>query len=366
MIFGVAAISLVLMGQGCVSLGRQSGGAGPAGVFVSEDTGETWKQISSLPTLDGVKILSGADVYRLIGDQNDPEAIYWLSRAGGLFYSYDAGRSWRSTTGALSKGFVYALAVHPKERCTIIASNGSEAYMTTDCMRSWKEVYRETRVDARVNGLEYNPFEPHQIFMSVSSGDLLESPDNGASWRVVKRFYRQIAQIEVDPLQKGYLYAASRKDGLYRSRDGGVSWDELEDTMKAFPDADEYRRFALHPSTPGTLYWISTYGILVSDDSGDSWVPMDLITPPGSAQIYGFAINPNNTNEMYYTATINSRSTLYKTADGGGRWVTERLPSGQLPTALRVHPTNGNVLYIGFTVPPRQSGSPGQIPTLGQ
>src|SRR3989344_4853339 len=91
---GVAVLSIILMGQGCVSLGSRSGGTGSAGVFVSEDTGENWKQISSLPTLEGVKTLSGADVYRLVGDPSDPEAIYWLSRAHGLFYSYDAGRSW--------------------------------------------------------------------------------------------------------------------------------------------------------------------------------------------------------------------------------------------------------------------------------
>jgi hypothetical protein len=354
------------MGQGCISLGRGSGTTGAAGMFVSEDAGENWKQISAYPTVEGVRTLAQTDVYQLVGDPNDPEALYWLSRADGLFYSYDSGRSWHSPAGPLARGFIYALSVHPKDRCTIMATNGSEVYMSTDCTRSWKEVYRETRTDARVNGLEYNPFEPHQVFMTISSGDLLESSDSGASWRVVHRFFRQVAQVDVDPRERGVIYVASRKDGLYRSRDAGLTWDELEKNIKAFPNADEYRRFVLHPTAPGTLYWISTYGILISDDSGDTWAPMDLITPPGSAQIYGFAINPNNTNEIYYTATINSRSTLYKTADGGGRWVTERLPSGQLPSVLRVHPAKGNILYIGFTIPPRERGPVGQIPVIGQ
>lgn len=367
-IIGCATIALLLMGQGCVSLGGRGGGAtGPAGVFVTEDKGETWKHVSQLPTLDGVRTLSSTSVYRLVSDPTDPKAIYWLSRDNGLLYSYDEGRSWRTADGPLALGFIYAFAVHPKNRCTVFGSNGSEVYMSVDCMRSWKEVYRESRPDARISWLAFNPFMPHQIYMTISSGDLLESSDNGVSWRVMNRFFRQLAQVEVDPLQEGVLYVASRGDGLYRSRDAGVRWEALRKAMKAYPDADEYRRFALHPTRLSTLFWISTYGILISDDGGDSWTPMELITPPGSADIYGFAINPNNPDEIYYTATINNRSTFYKTADAGGRWVTERLPSGQLPTAIRMHPENGNILYLGFTIPPRQqSGLPGQIPTLGQ
>ena len=79
---------------------------------------------------------------------------------------------------------------------------------------------------------------------------------------------------------------------------------------------------------------------------------MKLITAPGGANIYGFAVNPQNDNEIYYTATIGTRSTFYKTADGGQNWVTKKLPSGQVPTVLRVHPSNPNMLYLGLTIPP--------------
>ena len=44
---------------------------------------------------------------------------------------------------------------------------------------------------------------------------------------------------------------------------------------------------------------------------------MNLITPPGSANIYGFAVNPQNENEVYYVGTIGNRSLFYKTVDGG-------------------------------------------------
>ncbi len=345
------------MGQGCVSLSSGGGSgaqtSGPAGVFVSEDKGENWKQVSQLPTLEGVKTLSQVSVYRLVNDPQDDKAMYWLSRGHGLFYSYNNGKSWRAAEGKLSTGFIYAAAVHPENKCAIVATNGGEVYQSNDCGRTWEEIYRESRTDVRVNSLAYNPFRPYEIFMGESNGDLLESDDNGVAWQVVHRFKSGVAQVETDPISEGVLYAATRKHGLHRSEDGGVTWISTKDALDEFPDANEYRRFVIHPEKTNILYWISTYGILVSGDRGDTWNPINLITPPGSAQIYGFAVNPNNERELYYTATINNRSTFYTSMDGGQRWKTNKLPSGQLPTVIRVDPETDTTIYIGFTIPPR-------------
>lgn len=134
-----------------------------------------------------------------------------------------------------------------------------------------------------------------------------------------------------------------------RSKDAGATWVSLKDTMKDYSKSLEFRRFLAHPEVPGRLYWISTYGILVSSDSGDSWDSIDLITPPGSTHIFGFYVSPKDVNQIYYTATINNRSTFYKTVDGGTNWITGKLPSDQLPSILYISPEKEDVLYLGFT-----------------
>jgi photosystem II stability/assembly factor-like uncharacterized protein len=351
---GVGMMALVLAGQGCISLGGNQA-SGTLGMFVSADRGVKWSAVSLLPTAEGVQSLAQASVYRIVDDPQDPRTMYWLSRADGLLYTYTDGKSWMKAPAPLSKGFIYALAVHPKDKCTLVASNGTEVYRSDDCSRSWKEIYRESRATAIANALAFNPFAPHEIFLGESNGDLLASVDSGVSWRVVNRFKSGIASIELDSHQENLLYVATRSQGLHRSEDGGAKWISLQDAMKDFPNADEYRRFAVHAQKTNILYWISTYGILISRDRGAGWRALPLITPPGSAQIYGFAVNPSNENEMYYTATINNRSTFYKTVDGGEHWVTNRLPSGQLPTALRVHPDQADVIYAGFTLLPKQN-----------
>ena len=354
--FGLFFLVLVLTGQGCLSASGEKGTStvGPAGMFVSINRGDSWKQISLLPEAEGVKSISGANVYRIFEDPQDPRTMYWASRSNGLFYSYDDGGSWQQTEGPLSSGFVYSVAVHPKDKCTVYATNGRFVYKTIDCNRTWTEVYRESRPDVLVSSLDINPFPPHQIYMAESNGDFFQSLDLGLSWSVVKRFKARLAKVMVDRFEDGVVYIATRTKGLVRSDDSGVTWVDLADSMEDYPKTSEYRRLFLHPYDPGTVYWISQYGILVSKNRGNSWEPMKLLTAPGSVQIYGFAINPQDDNHIYYTATVNNRSTFYRTIDGGKNWITKKLPSGQIPTALRVHPENGDWMYVGFTAPPEK------------
>lgn len=345
---------VLLLGQGCLSVTDNTATqtAGPAGIFVSTDGGENWKAISTLPGAEGNKSLTSVSVYRLVEDPQDPNALYWASRGNGLFFTYDNGRSWQQAPDPVSSGFIYSVTVHPADKCTLYSTNGARIFRSTDCTRSWTEVYRESTGD-RIMTVAVNPFPPHQLYAGKSSGSILQSTDSGVSWHVMSSFRTpKILDIFTSPYEEGTLYVATQQKGLYRSKDGGSNWVSLTAGLEAFPGVNEYRRFLIYPTTPGLLFYVSTYGILRSTDGGDSWNPIELIHPPGSARIYGFAVNPKNAQEIYYTATIDSRSTLYKSVDGGQSWITERLPSGQIPTVLRIHPEDG-WLYAGFTIPPQ-------------
>jgi photosystem II stability/assembly factor-like uncharacterized protein len=349
-LFGLA---LVLVGAGCVSFGGNKKGpqiTGESGMFVSVDKGESWSSISLQPTATGVKNISEVSVYGLFPDPQDPGALYWASRENGFFYTYDEGRTWQQPAGDLQKGHVYSIAVHPDNKCTIYVTNGSRIFKTEDCNRTWEEMYKESRPNVRVNSITINPLSPYQVFVAGSNGDLLESLDYGKSWHIVKRFTKQeLMGVYADPLQKDVFYIATKKHGMYRSKDSGKTWESLSESMKDFTKANEFRRFLVHGEQLGYLYWVSTYGILMSKDGGDTWESVDLIPSPGVTQIYGFYVNPKNTDEMYYTATIDNVSTFYKTVDGGENWMTRNMPSGQLPTVLYVHPEKEEIIYMGFT-----------------
>lgn len=348
---GVLAAALLVGGAGCFSFSSGAGTSGPGGMFVSIDRGDNWQAISQLPLADGVESIAGASVYRLDTDPQDPSALYWASREAGLFYSFNDGKDWRRSPAPLNQGFVYSVVVHPKDKCTLFATNGREVFKSTDCARSWAQSFQETDPAVRITSIAMREEAPHYLYIAETNGDVLRSGNEGASWQRVNQFKTTLGEVYTDPLSTSTVYVASRQKGLFRSVDNGVTWMPLADTLASFTKSLEFRRLYLHPTKPGVIYWISRYGILVSEDSGSNWKAMQLVTPPGSVNIYGFAINAANINELYYTATVNGKSTFYRSFDAGATWVTKKLPSGQIPTALHVHAAHPEWVYVGFTIP---------------
>ncbi|MFB6181655.1 MAG: WD40/YVTN/BNR-like repeat-containing protein [Candidatus Magasanikbacteria bacterium] len=346
--------SLLFIGASCsVTPGGDSGPntSGPAGVFVTTNNGEKWNQLSKLPTASGVQNIENTSVYKLIKDPQDPDALYWASRGSGLYYSYNQGKTWQKDEGPLQNKFVYALAIHPDDKCTIFASDGFNVYRTTDCTRSWEQVYKEDRSNARINTLAFQQSEPYKLFMGKKNGDLLVTTNFGTSWNVMKRFEMTIQNMYTDKQHEDMIYIASKESGLYRSSNLGESWVNLKKTMNDFAQALDFHRASVFPGGSDKIFWASKYGILVSDDKGDSWESLGLITSPGSADIWGLAIDPKNDNNIYYTATVKNKSTFYFSKDGGDSWSTKELPTGQWPVSLRVHDENTDIIYAGFMKP---------------
>lgn len=348
-IFSVVAF-LVLTGQSCISTGATS----TVGMFRTQDKGEAWQTISAVPTTKGVASMSGVNVFRIYDDPNDANAMYIGTRGQGVYYTYDNGDSWFPIS-VLAGKFIYGLVVDPNDKCNIYVSDGQHIYKTTDCNRTWNLVYTEERPDQRFVSLAMDYFDSNVIYGAEIGGDIFKSEDGGINWKVVKRFKLNLQYLVADPNAQGRIYVASYRNGLFRSDDNGDSWQDLNAGLTTFADSKNFSRLILNTAQRDSLFWISKYGILRSDDAGATWSELSLITPPGSVNIYGFAINPKNEKEMYYTATIlgennsNVRSTFYKTSDGGTSWVTRKLPSTAIPTALRMHPSKTGVLFLGFT-----------------
>jgi photosystem II stability/assembly factor-like uncharacterized protein len=350
-LFGLLA-ALTLTGAGCIQFINTA--QGPMGMFRSGDGGETWQQKTVLLTAQGVKSLAGAKVYKIYTDPGDPKALYMGTRGQGLYYSYDNGETWQATAVMAGK-YIYGLSVDPRDKCMIYVSDGQHIYKTNDCQRTWNLLFTEERTTQRFVALAVDNSDSKIIYGAQLGGDVFRSKDGGQSWRIIKRFGFELRHLTTDPLNPRRLYAAAYNQGLYRSDDGGDNWVNASAGFENFNDSLTFNRFVLNPAQKDSLFWISKYGILRSDNAGASWTDIKLLTPPGSVNIYAFALNPKNSAEMYYTGTIlgdnnkNVRSTLYKSVDGGVNWVTRKLPSNTIPVDLLIGRENGKVLFLGFT-----------------
>ncbi|PIT87177.1 MAG: hypothetical protein COU31_04425 [Candidatus Magasanikbacteria bacterium CG10_big_fil_rev_8_21_14_0_10_40_10] len=343
---------LVLSGASCLSLSGQSQGI--VGMFRTDNKGDAWKAIAAYPTLQGVKSLAGLNVFRLYFDPSDPNAIYLATRGQGLYYSYDNGESWDFVDG-LGNFYAYGLVVDPQDKCTIYVSDGPHIYKTEDCLRSWKLIFTEERSSERFVGLAVDYKNSKIIYGAEINGDILRSQDAGLSWRIVKRFGLGLREIAVDP-QTNKIYVASYEKGLFSSVDGAENWTDLSADFAKYSNSEKYNRLVFNSAKKDSLFWVSKYGILRSDDAGKTWQDLKLLTPPGGVNIYAFAVNPQNDKEIYYTGTIldsknqNLKSTFYRTSDGGTNWVTKRLPTNTVPVNMFVHTKNSSMIFLGFTM----------------
>jgi photosystem II stability/assembly factor-like uncharacterized protein len=351
-IFFASIAILLFTGAGCFTLGgtEKVVYTGPGGMYMSQDKGENWESINRFPTAEGVKNLQGVSVYRLKTDPTDSEALYWQSKTRGFFYSYDSGNTWQRPADEFRSGRVYSLTVHPNDRCTIYATDGRRILRSTDCNRHWEEIYSHIIGTESIRVVALNPFNPEELTFTTDK-HIYRSADRGISWESLIWYSNGgLTDLQYDIFNEDVIYLARKTRGLYRSEDCGKTFNKLSKPMKGFTGATTFRRFIQHPSKENTIFWISKYGIMRSDDKGDSWNAYNLVTPPGVAKIYTFAINPDNEQEIYYTGTVNNKSSLYKSVDGGTKWITRKLPSGQIPTHLHIHKENDNILYLGFTI----------------
>jgi len=352
--FSVILSVVLFTGAGCLNVGgAQPTTSGPSGMYLTANKGETWSAISAMPTNQGVQNLDSYSVFGLVEDTQDSQGLYWLSRESGLFYSFDSGASWKQSGVPFNASLVRSLTVHPKDSCTIYATNGRQVFKTVDCVRSWTEVFSEIRTTDSITAVAFDPFHPENIYVGESNGDLLKSTDAGRTWAVVYNFggTSYIRDLSFDTNKDGLVFVSTLQNGLFRSKDSGATWTDLSLKLAEYPGSTDFRRFYIYPSKAEEIYWISKYGVLTSRNAGEDWEPLKLVTPPGSVDIYGFTVSRSNSKEIYYTGTIDYRSSFYRSMDGGKTWETRKLPSGQLPTVLYSHPNNDGWIYLGYTIP---------------
>src|SRR3989339_4134 len=335
--------SLVLLGAGCLSSGSSSSTTG--GLWQTQDSGKSWTQLASLPQASGVGSIAGVNVTDIEIDPSDATVYYLATDATGMFFSYDAGLTWqRPDAKEAQTGSILDIEVNPASVCTIYVATASTVMKTTDCMRSFTDVYKIDQTDETITAFDIDWYSPNILWLGNKQGAVIKSLDSGATWSVVDQFGDDITDLEVSRADSRIIYVGTDRKGFYRSADSGASWMEFEDVLrKEFEDSDEVYGFT--QTEDGTsIIMNTTYGLLISIDKGETWNALPLITAAGEARIWDVAFAPHNASAVYYTTA----TTLYSSSTGGQSWVTEALPSARTPFVIVVNPDDMSRVLVGF------------------
>lgn len=207
--------------------------------------------------------------------------------------------------------------------------------------------------------------EPNTLFCGVEPSALFRSDDNGQSWSLVSGLWNHphrekwmpgnggqcLHTILPDPVDRRRMIVAMSTGGVYRTDDGGKTWQARNKGIRAEYQPDKYPEFgqcvhkiAQHPAKPQQLFLQNHWGLYRSRDGGDSW--QDVARGVPSDFGFSMAVHPHDPDTAYivpieadyYRCTPEGKLRVYRTRNAGGRWepLTRGLPQKHaLETILR-------------------------------
>lgn len=291
--------------------------------------------------------LMGGRVADIEGVPGDPNTVYVATGSGGIFKTTNGGIDWTPIFDRQNTMSVGDIALEPGNPDVIWVGTGESnvrnsvsfgdgVYKSTDGGKTWKHLgLKDTNTISKIVVSPKNPDIAYVAAVGHAWGENEErgvfmTTDGGKTWTKTLYIDNQhgASDLEIDPVNPNILYAGmwrferkpwtftsgSEKGGVYRSIDGGRTWNKLE---KGLPKMIGRIGLSVSQSNPNVVYAMleAKEGTLYrSDDKGENF-----------RQVYknqnivgrGFyytrvKVDPTDENKVYAVA-----SPLFKSLDGG-------------------------------------------------
>ena len=321
----------------------------------------------------------GGRVITVTGVPSQPNTYYFGAVSGGVWKTTDGGNTWDplfdkvTTTSSIG-----AIAVSDSDPNVIYAGSGEACirgnisfgdgvYKSTDAGKTWTNVgLKDTR---HIGAVIIHPTNPDVVFVAAlghaygpnTERGIFRTRDGGKTWDKVLYLDDRTGGIDVvfDPQNPHILFAAmwegwrtpwtlnsgGAKDGLYRSSDDGATWKRIEGD--GIPEGPLGRiSVSVSGADPDVVYALieaKKGGLYRSDDGGAKW---SLINDDHRFRQRAWYFthvwaDPKDSNRVYIANTG-----LYRSIDGGKSF--ERLPAPHGDHhALWIDPNNPNRLING-------------------
>jgi photosystem II stability/assembly factor-like uncharacterized protein len=295
-----------------------------------------------------------------------------------------SGLRWRMI-GPFRGGRVNAVNGVPGQPAVFyLGSVGGGVWKTTNAGRSWFPIFDSQSI-ASIGAIAVASSNPNVVYVGSGEADMrsqisfgngmYKSTDAGKTWtHIGLEGTRQIGRVLVDPQNPnivfvaalGHAYGANADRGVYRSTDGGTTWqkvlfkgDSVGAIDLAFDPANARTVYASLWNTrrpPWSIYPPSYGpggGIFKSTDGGTNWQQLTNGLPTEGLGHIGLAPAPSNHNRIY--AIVDAKEGgLYRSDDAGARWSKVSGENriwgrGWYFGKVVVDPKNPDLLYISNT-----------------
>jgi len=291
-----------------------------------------------------------------------------------------AALEWREIGSAAPSGRIARFAVHPDDTRIIYAASASGGlWKTVNAGTTWNPVF-EHQSTVSMGDVALTPGNPDILWVgtgeqnSVRSsqfGDgVYRSADGGETWQHMGlEGSRHVGRILIHPDDPDVVYVAAlgslwgpnEERGLYRTIDGGKSWQNLLRPSE-YTGVVEVQ---MHPENPDVLF-AATFqrerrmwsmlgggdegGLFRSDDGGDTWSRVGNGFPATAVGRVGVTFCPSDPDTLYATA-VGPDGGTFRSTDGGSTWErrNENVQSHWYYGELVCDPENPDRLYVPVT-----------------
>lgn len=290
--------------------------------------------------------VTGGRIHDVEALPSDPSTVYVATASGGLWKTTNKGTTWEAIFDDQPVSTFGDVAIAPSDTDIIYAGTGEQnnrqstswgngVYRSDDGGKTWKHLgLDETRHIGKVIVHPKNPdivwvAALGNLWMGTEERGVYKTTDGGESWDRVLYVdeFTGVVDMEIDPVNPDILYAATYQrlrrtwgfngggpgSGIYKSTDGGSSWEEL---TNGIPGDDKGRiGLAVAQSNPQVLYATIEHreeeGTYRSGDAGASWEKVNDLNPRPMyySHIY---VDPKNADRVYILSTE-----FYMSEDGG-------------------------------------------------
>ena len=322
------------------------------GFHITYDGARTWSFLNNIPIAQ----------YYVIGiDNRDPYQVYGGLQDNG---TWGIPSKTHSRAGILNEDVVnvgggdgFAPAIDPRDHTVVYAESQFGGLRRVDLVTGRSEGIKPTPQDTtEVYRFSWNSpvlISPHDPDVFYFGGNkLFRTTDRGENWEAISqdltrnenpseweimglkpslRAYNTLTALDESPLRKGLIYVGADDGSVFRTRDGGTTWDPLTEQFEFDDEVKFVTKIHASPSDPETAY-ISFTGHYYDDfrphlfkttNAGESWTRItgDM---PAEAVVLVIVEDPNNPDLLF--AGIHNG--LLVSFNGGRNWTRA---GGNLP-----------------------------------
>ncbi len=312
-----------------------------------------------------------------------PNVFYVGQVNGGVWKSDDYGRTWSAIFDRESSQSIGAIAVAASDPNIIYVASGeglhrpdlsvgNGIYKSTDAGKTWTHL--GLRDGEQIPAIAVDPRNPDRVFAAVlghpygpnEERGLFRSTDGGQTWQkiIYKDENTGASDVEIDPSNPDVVYASMWEvregpwedgnevngtgGGLFKSTDGGNTFHPLTNGL---PKDLSQIYVTIAPSDPRRLYaTVGTasggLGVYRSDDAGENWSKI-TDDPRPSGRIGGGDLAVPRVDSKNADIVYSASTVTMKSTDGGKTWSSFRgAPGGDDYQNLWINPNDPNIILL--------------------